>query len=251
MSYTGPVRPTISVSQPLQEPASTSRMASDRPKRARARALISRTVVRQSVETSGRSSVTSPTRRILVNRRTSTAPFAFELAMHRLAVAEPAVEELARDAQQIGHERAAQRVSGRRALPPHRHEHLIAKDRELLRHDWLFDVQRGLKLLDGPFTRREQFEDADARRVGERAEEIGLHDLQRRVLHSKYTIYKYCNICNRAAGLPLVVQARSIKRRAFCACSRFSACSNTTDDADSITSSDTSSPRCAGRQCMN
>jgi hypothetical protein len=38
--------------------------------------------------------------------------------------------------------------------------------------------------------------------------------------------------------------------RAFCACRRFSASSNTTDCGPSITSSVTSSPRCAGRQCM-
>ena len=38
---------------------------------------------------------------------------------------------------------------------------------------------------------------------------------------------------------------------AFCACSRFSASSNTTECGPSITSSVTSSPRCAGRQCMN
>ena len=37
----------------------------------------------------------------------------------------------------------------------------------------------------------------------------------------------------------------------FWACSRFSASSNTTDCGPSITSSVTSSPRCAGRQCMN
>ena len=36
---------------------------------------------------------------------------------------------------------------------------------------------------------------------------------------------------------------------AFCACSRFSACWKTNDRGESITSSVTSSPRCAGRQC--
>jgi hypothetical protein len=36
----------------------------------------------------------------------------------------------------------------------------------------------------------------------------------------------------------------------FCACRRFSASSNTTDCGPSITSSVTSCPRCAGRQCM-
>src|ERR1700720_1574234 len=37
----------------------------------------------------------------------------------------------------------------------------------------------------------------------------------------------------------------------FWACTRFSASSNTIDCGPSITSSVTSSPRCAGRQCMN
>jgi hypothetical protein len=37
----------------------------------------------------------------------------------------------------------------------------------------------------------------------------------------------------------------------FWACRRFSASSNTTDCGPSITSSETSSPRCAGKQCMN
>ena len=40
-------------------------------------------------------------------------------------------------------------------------------------------------------------------------------------------------------------------RMPFWACRRFSASSNTTDCGPSITSSVTSSPRCAGRQCMN
>src|SRR3954464_255731 len=40
-------------------------------------------------------------------------------------------------------------------------------------------------------------------------------------------------------------------RMPFCACRRFSASSNTTDCGPSITTSVTSSPRWAGRQCMN
>ena len=36
---------------------------------------------------------------------------------------------------------------------------------------------------------------------------------------------------------------------AFCTCMRFSAWSNTIDRGESITSSVTSAPRCAGRQC--
>ena len=44
---------------------------------------------------------------------------------------------------------------------------------------------------------------------------------------------------------------RHQRRIAFCACSRFSASSKTTDCGPSITASVTSSLRCAGRQCMN
>ena len=57
--------------------------------------------------------------------------------------------------------------------------------------------------------------------------------------------------CQCAKGPGLASQRASIASSAFCACSRFSAWSNTTDAAESMTSSVTSSPRCAGRQCMN
>ena len=48
-----------------------------------------------------------------------------------------------------------------------------------------------------------------------------------------------------------VAPPRHHARMPFCACRRFSASSNTTDCGPSITSAVTSSPRCAGRQCMN
>ena len=47
-------------------------------------------------------------------------------------------------------------------------------------------------------------------------------------------------------SLPII-----ISNNAFCACKRFSAWSKTTELADSITESVTSSPREAGKQCMN
>ena len=50
-------------------------------------------------------------------------------------------------------------------------------------------------------------------------------------------------------GVPVRVQAPG--EDAFWACRRFSASSNTTDCGPSITSAVTSSPRWAGRQCMN
>jgi hypothetical protein len=58
----------------------------------------------------------------------------------------------------------------------------------------------------------------------------------------------------RRAGRPArrwSVAPRHQASTAFCACSRFSASSKTTEFGPSMTSSVTSSPRCAGRQCMN
>jgi NAD(P)-dependent dehydrogenase (short-subunit alcohol dehydrogenase family) len=44
---------------------------------------------------------------------------------------------------------------------------------------------------------------------------------------------------------------QQVFHQAFCTCMRFSASSQTTDCGPSMTSASTSSPRCAGRQCMN
>ncbi len=65
LSYTGEVSPVISISQPLQEPASTSRTARARPKSRRARASTCRasSIVPSRAGASG--SVASPTSRIL------------------------------------------------------------------------------------------------------------------------------------------------------------------------------------------
>ena len=52
-------------------------------------------------------------------------------------------------------------------------------------------------------------------------------------------------ISSRSAASALI----SSSMIAFCACSRFSACGKTNDRGESITSSVTSSPRCAGKQC--
>ena len=49
----------------------------------------------------------------------------------------------------------------------------------------------------------------------------------------------------------LSFQLRSINRMAFCTCRRFSASSKTMERGDSMTSSVTSEPRCAGRQWRN
>ena len=56
--------------------------------------------------------------------------------------------------------------------------------------------------------------------------------------------------CGPATASRRLIAQSSISSSAFCACSRFSAWSKTTDCGDSKTSAVTSSPRCAGRQCM-
>ena len=64
---------------------------------------------------------------------------------------------------------------------------------------------------------------------------------------------RYARLAGTTIEFLLALHATASKHQArmpFCACRRFSASSNTTDCGPSITSSVTSSPRCAGRQCM-
>ena len=55
---------------------------------------------------------------------------------------------------------------------------LRAQDGQLLRDDRLVDAEGVLELLDRPLAARERLEDADADRVGEGPEELGLERLQ-------------------------------------------------------------------------
>ena len=72
LSYTGPVSPLISISHPLHEPASTSRMASARPNSRRARASTSWRRCTASSSSGDSGSVARPTLRIFEKRRISS-----------------------------------------------------------------------------------------------------------------------------------------------------------------------------------
>ncbi len=56
---------------------------------------------------------------------------------------------------------------------------LRAQRGEVLGHDRLLERERRLELLDGALALHQALEEADARRVRERAEEVALEDLQR------------------------------------------------------------------------
>src|SRR6266545_5649939 len=178
MSYTGPDRPTISISQPLHEPASTCRMASARPNSERARRSISRASVTASAPSPDSDSVTMPVRWILRNSFMSAVFLAAQRAEHRLAFAEAMAEQLAGDAQQLGDQPAAQRVIGQGAVLAHADQVTRAERSEVLRDGGLIELERVLHLLHRPLLRGQKLEDADARGVAERAEQIGLERLK-------------------------------------------------------------------------
>src|SRR5262245_23994722 len=111
-SYTGPVRPPISSSQPLQEPASTSRIASARPRSRRVPASTSPPSSTASLSPGGRGSVARPTFRILEKSDTSAPPpLALELSQHTLAPGELVAEDPSRDLEEIAHQGVAERVA--------------------------------------------------------------------------------------------------------------------------------------------
>ena len=78
------------------------------------------------------------------------------------------------------------------------------------------------------------------RRHGERDDHVVLARVRDGAGHGR--------LCAHQPQAPCAPSAQSITP--FCACRRFSASSNTTEFGPSITSSVTSSPRWAGRQCM-
>src|SRR6185503_1233650 len=88
----------------------------------------------------------------------------------------------------------------------------------------------------------------------ERQDEIVLRDVEldalfRLVLCHRPAPRRLPLVTPRFAPPPRRPAPRHQARIAFCTCSRFSASSHTADCRPSITSSVTSSPRCAGRQC--
>src|SRR5687768_4313276 len=134
LSYTGPVRPEISSSQPLQEPASTSRIASARPSRRRVRASIWRRTVTTGSSPDGRGSVTMPVRKILANSTSAAPRLARQLAQERAGADQLVVEDPAGHGQQGAHLGIADRVPDRGPFLAGAHDVLGPENGELLRH---------------------------------------------------------------------------------------------------------------------
>src|SRR5262245_20120048 len=133
LSYTGPVSPEISSSQPLQEPASTSRMASARPRSRRVRAASSRaTATAASSPASG--SVTTPVRKIL-EKSTLAPALASQLAQHRAGADELVVEDAPGRAQERADLGVGDRVTDGGPFLARAHDVLGAQDGELLGDD--------------------------------------------------------------------------------------------------------------------
>src|SRR5262245_8690874 len=105
-------------------------------------------------------------------------PLPLQLSEHRPALREVVGEELARDAEQIADERAAQRVEGLGPLAPNGHDVLRAQRRELLRDDGLLEAEGVLQILHRALALDEALEDADARGMRERSKEFGFDRLQ-------------------------------------------------------------------------
>ena len=110
--------------------------------------------------------------------RLSRAAFAPKLAEQSLGRVELVVEDGAGDIEQLREERVPDAVADRRSFPALGDDALVAEDRELLRHDRLLERQGVLQLLHGPPATHEELEEANARRVRERAEEARLEELQ-------------------------------------------------------------------------
>src|SRR5215470_8617345 len=129
----GPVRPLISSSQPLQEPASTSRIASARPKRRRTLASTSRPSSTTSASPGPSGSVAMPILRILLNGDMSAPPvLSLELAEHVLRADQLVAEDAPRHREQVADERVAQRVPDRDPLLVCRDHVVGAQHREML-----------------------------------------------------------------------------------------------------------------------
>src|SRR5262245_64692710 len=109
--------PLISSSQPLHDPASTSRIASARPSSLRVRASTWRTRLTAVASPGSRGSVTSPTLRILPSRDTSAPPaFALEGAEHVLRPDQLVAEDAAGDLEEVPYQRVTERVADRDSL---------------------------------------------------------------------------------------------------------------------------------------
>src|SRR5437660_634267 len=177
------MRPAISSSQPLHEPASTWRMASERPKRARISS--ERRAPRRSTSASrAGGSVTTPVRRATRSwRNTRSAPprhalLALQLAQHRLRALEVAAEDAPRHVEQLADGGIPHRVVHRRAVLAGLDDTLGAEAGQVLGDDRLIEGERLLQILHAARAVAEHLEDADAGGVPERLEEVRLQALQ-------------------------------------------------------------------------
>src|SRR6266542_5660802 len=189
LSYTGLMRPVISSSQPLHEPASTSRIASARPNSRRARPSTSCRRRTTSPPPGGRGSVARPIWRILEKRRTlPAARLPAQLTEHRLGADEMVVEDPPGDLEQFPQGGVAGRVADGRPLLAGLHDVLGPQHGELLGDGGLVDTEGLLELVNAPLARDEDLEDPDADRVRESLEEFRLEGLElgaaRRLLHA-------------------------------------------------------------------
>src|SRR5215470_8081693 len=192
----GLVSPVISSSQPLHEPASTSRIASARPKSRRARASTSWSSRTTSPPSPGRGSVARPTRKILENRRTSAAAgLSAQLAQHRLGADQVVVEDPAGHGQQLPQGGIADGVADDGALLAGLDDVLGPEHRQLLGHRRLVNAEDLLKLLHAPLSLDEKFEESDSQGVRQGLEEFCFEDLKLahagRWPHRRASIYEY------------------------------------------------------------
>src|SRR5262245_19375215 len=182
-SECGPVRPPISSSQPLHEPASTWRMASERPKRARI-SSASRAPSRSTSSVRAGGSVTRPCCMARASWRSMrSAPpchalLALQLAQHVLRALEVAAEDLACDVEQLADRGVAHRVAHRHAVFARLDHVLGAQASQMLRDDRLVELQRLLQLLHAAAAVPENLQDSNADGMAKRLEELCFERLQ-------------------------------------------------------------------------
>src|SRR5437879_6240649 len=132
-------------------------------------------------------------------------------------------QQLAGHAQQVADQAIADRVMGQRAVLARGDQVARAQRGQVLRHGGLIELQRLLELLHRALSRRQQLEDADTRRVAERAKEIGLDGLELRWLHY-INIFEYIEDSVKAPATARPRRVRRWRRRAWRAASEFSPC---------------------------
>ena len=97
-----------------------------------------------------------------------------QFLQHAAGADEVVVEDPSCDLEQLADGGVAKGVSHRLPFLRRRHDVLVAEDGELLRHDRLVEFERLLQFLHGVITPDEDFENLDADRVRQGAEELGL-----------------------------------------------------------------------------